>query len=120
MTRSVCALTSPLSSSPVAGSSATWPEQNTMPSALMACEYGPMACGASLVAIFSLMASPGSKKARILINQNPCLSAEIRGQSESVRRAVGDQVVVLAPEGLGNMAVPADRLVALEELGQLR
>src|SRR5260370_38401916 len=31
---------------PVAGSNATWPEMNTKPFALIACEYGPIALGA--------------------------------------------------------------------------
>src|SRR2546423_1100575 len=34
----------------VAGSRAICPEQKMKPLALMACEYGPMACGAPLVA----------------------------------------------------------------------
>src|SRR5262249_33170011 len=54
---SVCTRTSPSSTLPVAGSIATCPETNTNPLALMACEYGPMALGASLVAMTSFMRS---------------------------------------------------------------
>src|SRR5260370_42086298 len=52
-TRSVCSAMPPEVTFPVAGSMATFPETNTIPAALMACEYGPIACGASLVAITS-------------------------------------------------------------------
>src|SRR4029077_8242717 len=45
-TRSVCASIPPSIKLPVAGSNATWPEINTKPFALMACEYGPIALGA--------------------------------------------------------------------------
>src|SRR5271165_934377 len=57
--RSVCWATSPLTTCCVAGSSATCPETNTNPLALMACEYGPIALGPSLVAITSRMRPPG-------------------------------------------------------------
>src|SRR5579859_122051 len=52
-TRSVCSAIPPLTTFPVAGSMATCPETNTMPAALIACEYGPIACGASFVAMTS-------------------------------------------------------------------
>src|SRR6266404_5254125 len=45
-TCSVCASMPPVIRLPVAGSSGICPEINTKPFALMACEYGPMACGA--------------------------------------------------------------------------
>src|SRR5438067_2393691 len=48
-TRSVCALTSPSTTLFVAGSRAIWPAAKTKPPALIACEYGPAAGGASFV-----------------------------------------------------------------------
>ena len=45
MTRSVCCRTSVPANSPVAGSSAIWPETNTKPLDLTAWEYGPMGFG---------------------------------------------------------------------------
>src|SRR3712207_3075749 len=46
-TRSVCAATSPSTSSPVAGSSGIWPAVKTSPAWTIAWLYGPMAAGAS-------------------------------------------------------------------------
>src|SRR5262249_58904544 len=48
-TCSVCASIPPSIRFPVAGSNATWPEINTNPFALIACEYGPIALGAWVV-----------------------------------------------------------------------
>src|SRR5208282_3049346 len=56
-TRSVCAATSPVTTCCVAGSIAICPEVKINPLALMACEYGPMACGASLVEMISRIGS---------------------------------------------------------------
>src|SRR6266850_8594068 len=56
ITRSVCAFTSPSATLFVAGSRAIWPAAKTNPPALMACEYGPAAGGASFVDTASLEA----------------------------------------------------------------
>src|SRR5580693_5625499 len=56
-TRSVCAEMSPAMTCCVAGSIAICPEVKMNPLALMAWEYGPMACGASLVEMISRMGS---------------------------------------------------------------
>jgi hypothetical protein len=55
MTRSVWATMSPSDIWPVAGSSAICPAVKRNPPLAIACEYGPIAAGASLVA----MTSPG-------------------------------------------------------------
>src|SRR5437762_8595311 len=47
MTRRVCAATSPSTIEPVAGSRAIWPEAKSRWPARIACEYGPIAWGAS-------------------------------------------------------------------------
>src|SRR5262245_22646464 len=39
----------------VAGSRGIWPEANMKPFALIACEYGPMACGARSVCMLSIL-----------------------------------------------------------------
>src|SRR5437667_11527209 len=51
--RSVCAATSPAMNCWFAGSIATWPDTKTSPFTRIACEYGPIACGPSFVAITS-------------------------------------------------------------------
>src|SRR5690606_37856187 len=48
---SVCSVIPPLTTSMVAGSRAIWPAVKRKPPALTACEYGPIALGASEVAI---------------------------------------------------------------------
>src|SRR5277367_2290417 len=58
MMHSVCCAASPVSALPVVGSNAVWPETNTNPLALMACEYGPIALGPLSVKITSLTAPP--------------------------------------------------------------
>src|SRR5215469_11448591 len=65
-TRSVCTAASPVTTCCVAGSMATCPETKTNPLALMACEYGPMACGAYLVEMISRI----DLKAVIRVAQN--------------------------------------------------
>src|SRR5690606_12195968 len=50
-TLSVCSVIPPLTTSMVAGSRAIWPAVKRKPPALTACEYGPIALGASEVAI---------------------------------------------------------------------
>src|SRR5579872_6535081 len=57
-TRSVWAETSPSSTCWVDGSIATCPETKTNPLARIACEYGPIACGASFVEITSRIHPP--------------------------------------------------------------
>src|SRR5882672_5481325 len=49
--REVCDPTPPSTSSPVSGSRGIWPEQNTRSPERTACEYGPMAAGALVVAM---------------------------------------------------------------------
>ena len=49
MTRSAWTVTSPSTSFIVAGSSGIWPAVNSRLPALIACEYGPIAAGASEV-----------------------------------------------------------------------
>src|SRR5258708_2716277 len=63
-TRSVCAPTSPATTCCVDGSMAICPDVKTNPFALTACEYGPIAWGASLVETTSRMKPPS------LINAN--------------------------------------------------
>src|SRR5271154_2151144 len=58
MMHSACCAASPVSALPVVGSNAVWPETNTNPLALMACEYGPIALGPLSVKITSLTAPP--------------------------------------------------------------
>src|SRR5580700_5794275 len=57
-TRSVWTATSPSITCCVAGSIATCPETKTNPLARIACEYGPIACGPSLVEITSRIHPP--------------------------------------------------------------
>src|SRR5580700_7004826 len=57
-TRSVWTATSPPSTCWVDGSMATCPETKTNSSVRIACEYGPIACGASLVEITSRIHPP--------------------------------------------------------------
>src|SRR3954469_5053112 len=64
ITCSVCSTIPPATMLPVAGSSATCPEAKTNPADFSACEYGPIACGAPLVATCSFMMvriAPGIK-----------------------------------------------------------
>src|ERR1700733_7574936 len=49
----------------VVGSVGICPETNTNPLALIACEYGPIACGASFVEITSRMKPPQFSSLRI-------------------------------------------------------
>src|SRR5882724_6750465 len=78
-TRSVCAAISPGTSRPVAASSATRQAVNTNPPALIACEYGPMALGASGVEITSRMES-----SRVLaLRTSDCRRAHLVNQMRS-------------------------------------
>ena len=98
ITRSVCALMSPATSSCVDGSRAICPETNRRPFARMACEYGPMAFGPRSVAITSFTLSLPEKWKR---------SRPKRGERS---RANGAAITAAA---LANETVAARRVIPL-------
>ena len=90
-TRSVCAATSPGTIWPVAGSSGICPLRKTSPPARTACEYGPIAAGASFVA----MGCRASSSSRVYSARRPDRARPIVigiGELEvaAVRDAAGD------------------------------
>src|ERR1700742_2501249 len=66
-TRRVCVLMSPVTNSPLAGSSGIWPEKYTVLPQRTACEYGPIAFGALSVWMVLRMGWDGKSEVRTLV-----------------------------------------------------
>src|SRR5438067_152575 len=80
ITRVVWAVTSSSTNAPETGSSGIWPEQKSIPPAEMACEYGPTAYGASIVAITLFISEPERNSPTFRVNSRVSYDRNILNQ----------------------------------------